>query len=82
MNPKNGIALCGLHDKAFDKGLFSLTDKYTILISKKLDGYKDNRFVNLMLHDFSKKAIHLPFRFAPDFECLDWHRKQFGYSNM
>ena len=31
MNPRNGICMCSLHDKAFDRGLISVNDDYRLL---------------------------------------------------
>lgn len=78
-NPTNGIALCGLHDKAFDRGYFSLSDSYSILIGKKLSSFVTNPYIKLMLSDFAQKKIHLPSRFMPDQSCLKWHRTRFGF---
>ena len=35
-NPQNGLCLNVLHDKAFDKGLIIINNKYEIIISKQM----------------------------------------------
>lgn len=32
MNPRNGVCMCVLHDKAFDKGLISISNDYELLL--------------------------------------------------
>lgn len=66
MHPTNGISLCSLHDRAFDRGYISLTNDYMILVSKKLNSHKGHAITKTMFHDFDQKSIHLPFRFAPE----------------
>ena len=41
-NPRNGLCLNSLHDKAFDKGFITITTDYRILISNKIMYYKQN----------------------------------------
>ena len=36
LNPENGICLSALYDKAFDKGLIAISEKYQVLLSDKL----------------------------------------------
>lgn len=81
MHPTNGISLCNLHDRAFDRGYISLTNSYTILISNKLNAHKQHALTKTMFHDFERKSIHLPFRFAPEPSCLEWHRTRFGFES-
>ena len=81
MHPTNGISLCSLHDRAFDRGYISLTNEYTILVSDKLNAHKSHSITRTMFHDFDKKSIHLPFRFAPEPSCLEWHRTRFGFKS-
>ncbi len=73
--PTNGIALCALHDKAFDRGFFSLKNDYSIIISPQINNYKDNNFVDIIFLQFSKQTLHMPFRFMPDTDCITWHRE-------
>ncbi len=36
LNPSNGLCLSAIHDRAFDKGLITLTDDFKIVISEEL----------------------------------------------
>lgn len=72
----NGLALCMIHHKAFDRGGIGLTDDFTLLISPALHG--QNEAWNYWFSRFRDQAIHLPQRtaHAPDPKHLEWHRSQ------
>jgi putative restriction endonuclease len=72
-NPANGISLCGLHDKAFDRGFFTIGRDYTVILSEKLISSNDLP-VEHMFKRFENQQLTLPFRFAPSEEYLKWHR--------
>ena len=36
LNPENGICLSALYDRAYDKGLIGITEKYQIILSTEL----------------------------------------------
>ena len=38
MNPRNGLLLTALHEKAFDEGIFTLNDDLTVRISQNYTG--------------------------------------------
>lgn len=69
LNPRNGILLNSLHDRAFDSGLISFEDNLDIIVSK-----------NLHLHDmarpfFENQKLHTPEKFSPDPAFLMFHRE-------
>ena len=72
MNPQNGLCLNALHDKAFDKGLITITPDFKIKISEllksKINSNKDDYFL-----PFENKTIILPGRFLPQREFLEYH---------
>lgn len=74
LNPRNGLCLSALHDKAFDCGLISLNDDYQVLISDKLR-YKADEFTQSALLSLEGKAVSLPDKFLPDRVFLEKHRK-------
>jgi putative restriction endonuclease len=45
LNPHNGLCLNLLHDKAFDRGLITITEDYVIKLSPTLFDYKKNEAV-------------------------------------
>jgi len=71
-DPENGLCLCALHDKAFDRGLISITTNYKILISSVVRKSMAP-FVQTSLAAFANESITLPIRFAPHADHLQWH---------
>jgi putative restriction endonuclease len=75
LNPSNGLCLSSLHDKAFDKGLISLTDDFRILIARELHESKD-AFLQATLNVLAGQKIELPMRFQPSNSFLAQHRSE------
>lgn len=75
LNPSNGLCLSAIHDRAFDKGLITLTDDFKIIVSEELRRKKD-AFVIQVLLPLDGRAIEPPERFAPQPEFIAWHRNQ------
>ena len=75
-NPRNGLCLNALHDKAFDQGLITLNDKYEVVMSERLlrtdmDAETKNWFMS-----YSGKRIELPDKFMPDIEFIHYHNDE------
>jgi putative restriction endonuclease len=70
----NGLALCSLHHKAFDRGAMGLDDNLVILISRDVSGHDTVRRV---LTDYAGKDLRRPIGEAdlPEGSHLHWHRK-------
>lgn len=68
LNPSNSILLCSLHDSLFDRGYFSLDDKYNLLLSKKAD-----LVISEILTDLKFK---IPYKDPPDYIFLKYHREE------
>ena len=71
LDPSNGLSLCALHDKAFDKGYLSLDKDYKVVVSKKIS---DVALSNELMQ-FNGNEIELPRRQKPKQEYLDHHRR-------
>ena len=71
-NPGNGLCLNALHDRAFDRGLITVTPDYTIHVSSKLKKHSDNEGVRWILR-CDKQQIILPERFVPVKDFLEYH---------
>lgn len=74
----NGLALCTLHHKAFDRGALGLTathEGFNVVISGTVHG--QSKAVAL-LRDFHDEPIRLPQSraFDPQPEFVEWHRRQ------
>jgi hypothetical protein len=74
LNPSNGLCLSAIHDRAFDRGLFTLSDNLSVALSKHLRNTKDE-FLKQVFLPIEGKRIELPDRFAPDPDFLQHHRK-------
>lgn len=74
LNPRNGLCLSALHDKAFDRGLISLDDNFHVMLSKDLE-QRDEPFIREFFHPLAGKMITLPERFTPDKRFLAQHRQ-------
>jgi hypothetical protein len=74
LNPKNGLCLSMLHDKAFDVGIITVTEKMTVLVSKKKVSDEDH-FFDSALSAYDGMPIALPEKFAPHQEFLAYHRQ-------
>jgi putative restriction endonuclease len=74
MNPRNGICMCVLHDKAFDRGLITISDDYELILSRILKRLsKETAILNgFILYDRAK--IRLPDKFIPDTKFTEFHR--------
>jgi predicted restriction endonuclease len=75
LNPRNGLCLNALQDKAFDKGLISLSDDYRIILSGYLRDNCIDDFARNSLTEFENTKITLPNRFLPDKEFIRYHQE-------
>ena len=75
LNPSNGLCLSAIHDRAFDKGLITLSDEFEIVVSDELRGRSDP-FINEVILPLQGKPIELPERFLPDPVFIARHRKE------
>jgi hypothetical protein len=73
LNPRNGLCLSALHDKAFDAYLFTLTDDFQVTLSPSLQKTSDE-FLKEVFWKIDGKSIELPERFEPDRKFLALHR--------
>ena len=75
LNPSNGLCLSAIHDRAFDKGLLSLTDDWRILLSDVLRA-RDEPFVAATFLPIEGLQIQMPEKFRPDLAFLLRHRSE------
>ena len=75
MNPRNGICMCALHDKAFDNGLISITNNYQLILSKSIKRLHNEISIQRGFLLYEGKQIRLPDRFIPDKRFLEFHRR-------
>jgi len=75
LNPRNGIAINALHDKAFENGLITITPDYKIQVSNVLLKQKKTETLDKYFLQYQDKEIVLPSRFLPDVEFLKYHNE-------
>lgn len=75
LNPSNGICLNGLHDRAFDRGLITITPEYKIKISEGVFSLEKEKSVVKNFLKYDNKGIILPKKFFPDQEFLEYHNQ-------
>jgi len=79
LNPRNGLCLSALHDRAFDAGLITVTANMCIDIAPALIAQSDNPILKSAVLELRGRQITLPERFVPDAAFLEWHRNnRFG----
>ncbi|MBN1116676.1 MAG: HNH endonuclease [Bacteroidales bacterium] len=76
LNPRNGIAINALHDKAFENGLITITPEYKIKVSSILLKQKRIEIIEKYFLQYENKDIYLPSRFLPDVEFLKYHNNE------
>lgn len=77
LNPKNGLALNMLHDKAFDCGLITITEDLKIKISSSFLKNQDILSIKQNFIDYDGKSLIEPQKFYPDGEFLKVHHERF-----
>lgn len=74
LNPRNGILINALHDRAFESGLMTITPDYVIKISPTI--LSKERYSIGFFKKFDGKKIIAPSRFLPDPEFLRYHNRE------
>lgn len=78
LNPMNGLCLNALHDKAFDKGLITISaEDYTLKVSSKLKAKNPPQSIELNFIKYEGREINLPDKFLPSKDQLKIHNESF-----
>lgn len=75
LNPRNGIALNALHDRAFELGYITITTDYRVRVSPLLLE-KPSLPINDFINKYDNREIILPSKFLPDLEFLKYHNQE------
>lgn len=75
LNPKNGLCLNALHDRAFDRGLITVTVAYKVKVSDRLLAMADDSPRLAFVADCDGQEISLPDKFLPERRFLNYHRR-------
>lgn len=72
---ENGLALCALHHKLFDRGAFTLSKENIVLVSDRANGTES---FQQWLMKYHGKRISPPQRerYQPDLNFVSWHTRE------
>lgn len=73
-DPRNGICLNALHDRAFDRGLISFDENLRVIVSSVINNTEDCSLQRGQFVRISGCPLRLPERFQPEKAALDYHR--------
>lgn len=76
LNPRNGLCLNALHDKAFDKGLLTITADFKIKLSSAFGDFVKESSYQEYFSRYDGKQIMVPKKFVPDQDFLAYHQEQ------
>jgi putative restriction endonuclease len=75
LNPKNGICLNNIHDKAFDKGLITITSDFKVKLSDAILRKRKESNIQKYFIEYENQPIILPDRFSPSVDFLEYHHQ-------
>ena len=74
-DPRNGMALNALYDRAFDRGLMTLDEEMRVVISGRLRGADVPALQRAAFGELEGRRLRMPRRWVPDARALAWHRE-------
>jgi predicted restriction endonuclease len=74
-DPTNGLALCSLHERAFDTGLLAVDDSMRVMVAAAARCNRPPPVHRVALLEIEGSRLVRPRRFAPDPTALAWHRE-------
>jgi putative restriction endonuclease len=72
-NPRNGLCLNAIHDRAFDCGLLTVTPDLRVRLSPRIEVNAKDVAAREFLYRFENAPVAPPRRFVPDVEFLRYH---------
>lgn len=75
-NPRNGLCLNAIHDKAFDCGLLTVTQDSRVRISPAVKRNSGDSAIGDFLLRYENATVVRPRRFAPDPDFLKYHNEK------
>lgn len=72
-NPSNGLCLNSLHDKAFDRGLITITHDFKIWISDAVKSAEMDDCTKKWFMSYNHRQINLPDKFMPGKKFIEYH---------
>lgn len=80
-DPRNGIALNVLHDRAFDRGLITFDDSFRLVLSRRIRNVEAPSLYSKAFLRLEGQKLRLPERFAPDPVAMEYHRNHIFAEN-
>lgn len=74
LNPRNGLALSVLHERAFDAGLITINEDLTVQVSSNHAARNDD-FFTAAIERYNRAPIQLPRKFGIGKDFLAFHRE-------
>lgn len=74
LNPRNGLCLSALYDRAFDQGLITLDEDWRVVLAAPLK--RPEPAFEYYFQNVEGKEIEMPGRFRPDPSFMKLHREQ------
>lgn len=75
LNPRNGLCLNALHDKAFDKVFLTITADFKIKLSPALGEFVKEGAYQEYFSKYKGVQIKVSKKFVPDQDFLDYHQE-------
>lgn len=75
LNPRNGLCLSAVHDRAFDLGFIAVSEELCVLLSSRLRKMRSDPYINNTFCIYEGRPINLPKKFSPDTGFLKHHRE-------
>ena len=76
VNPRNGLCLNTLLDRAFDRGLITVTPEYEVRVCTKLKNIVDKDALDGAVLRYHGQKLYTPERFPPEVNFLRYHNEQ------
>lgn len=73
LNPENGICLCSLYDRAYDKGYIGINHKLELLLSTDIKNRSKEPYYLKYFASLIGSKITTPRKYNPNKEFLDFH---------
>jgi putative restriction endonuclease len=75
----NGMALCSLHHKLFDRGAFTLDSSFRVIVSDDVNGVGAEQ----VLWAYHQKNLNIPRqeKLYPYPDYVDWHVREVFHGN-
>jgi putative restriction endonuclease len=71
-DPRNGLCLNALHDRAFDRGLITVDEGFRVVVSRAVAGLPQEKAG--AIQEVAGRKLVMPRRFVPDQAFLEFHR--------